>query len=512
MSKSVRRVARLLSLLPVLLAFVAGPHGAAGGQAAPEPFRVDSHARGARIEGRLVDGKGTAVASAKVEAYGWADILASQGSFQFGWASPRPVPLGSAVTDAKGRFALANLPTGMIVLVGETPLGGLWGGLAVAVRQRPVALLLRESPVDTRVTGVVLDETGVPLARAPVVTLPSVLPVGEGAILAQFAWSVRTRTDAQGRFELGAIAGPAGIAAQRPRDGRWSVAECRPADDGMASPVRVAFAPGAPLSVRVQGARSGQPVESARVIVVSRAPEGESLTLQAGTADPAGSLRLASFPPLDAGGFVALAVGIGGDWKDAEVSQDARVGVRLGATFSGHVRTADGRPVAGARVIAHAWDWPAVATTTDEGGAYELRGLPRTRPFYASPTHAANGLALAFVDVPGHATDVGTVMLDIGAGTERVTQDFVLHPGATVRGRGDPSDAGGRLTWTPGEWDPYGDLMFVRGTTIGDDGSFVLTDLPPGRVTLGFPGERRVVVDGLKAGETREGVQGPPPK
>ena len=188
------------------------------------------------------------------------------------------------------------------------------------------------------------------------------------------------------------------------------------------------------------------------------------------------------------------------------------VRVRLGATLSGHVRTADGRPVAGARVIAHAWDWPAVATTTDEEGAYEIRGLPRTRPFYAAPTHGANGLALAFVDVPGHATDVGTVMLDIGAETGRVTQDFVLHAGATVRGRGDLYDAGGPLTWTPGDWQPYGDLLFVRGTTIGEDGSFVLTDLPPGRVTLGFPGARRVVVEGLRAGETRVGVRGPPPK
>ena len=93
-----------------------------------------------------------------------------------------------------------------------------------------------------------------------------------------------------------------------------------------------------------------------------------------------------------------------------------------------------------------------------------------------------------------------------------MTQDFVVHAGATVRGRGDPSDAGGPLTWTPGDWQPYGDLMVVRGTTIGEDGSFVLTDLPPGRVTLSFPGERRVVVDGLRAGESREGVQGPAAK
>ena len=86
------------------------------------------------------------------------------------------------------------------------------------------------------------------------------------------------------------------------------------------------------------------------------------------------------------------------------------------------------------------------------------------------------------------------------------------HPSPWRIRAGQIPDAGGPLPWTPGAWDPYGDLMFVRGTTIGDDGSFVLTDLPPGRVTLSFPGERRVVVDGLKAGETREGVQGPPPK
>ena len=177
----------------------------------------------------------------------------------------------------------------------------------------------------------------------------------------------------------------------------------------MRPPLRVAFAPGAPLAARVEGARSGRPLAGAGVIVVARTAEGASLTLQSGTADPSGSLRLASFPPLGAGGFAVLAAGIGGDWREADGSQDVRVQVRLGATLSGHVRTADGRPVAGARVVAHAWDWPALETTTDEAGAYEIRGLPRTRPYSrrrpTRPTATASPSSTSGASRPTSARD-----------------------------------------------------------------------------------------------------------
>jgi hypothetical protein len=161
MSKSVRRVARLLSFLPVLLAFVAGPMG--GGQAGQNPSR-DSHARGARIEGRLVDGKGT---TGRVGEGRGLRLATSWRARLFQPAGvPRPVPLGSAVTDAKGRFALANADRDDRPRRGDA-LGGRWGGLAVAVQQRPVALLLRRAPSTRARHRGGADETGVPLARPP---------------------------------------------------------------------------------------------------------------------------------------------------------------------------------------------------------------------------------------------------------------------------------------------------------------------------------------------------------
>jgi|GEM_PF-4865314 len=515
MSESTRTVGRLVRFLPLLFAGFTAPQHAEGGEGGVEPLRVDSTARGARIEGRVVDAKGAAIASARVAAYRWADVLRARGSFALGLAAQEPTARGTTSTDTEGRFSFPDLPSGMTLLIADVPVVGRAYALATAVAEHPVAVRLRVDPITTRVHGVVTDEHGSPIAQAPVVTLPPVLPMGGAAILAVSAWSVRTQTDASGRFEMGVAGGLEGLAAQRPMDGRWTAVEWKEgkaAEAGPSPSATIAFAPGTPLTGQVVGARSGNPIGGAGVIVVAYSLGGRTRSLQALTADASGRWDLPSFPPLAEGGFALFAQGIGGDWQASDGSREGRVAMRLGATLAGNVKTADGRPVAGARVLVHAWDWPALEATTDDAGAYEVAGLPRTRPWYPDPTHAANGLVSAFVDVPGYATDAGTVFYDIRPGTERVTQDFVLHPGAMIRGRVDPSDAGGTLLWSPGDPQPYGELLVLRGTTIGEEGAFVLADLPPGRVTLIFPKERRVVVDGLRAGETREGVQGPPPK
>ncbi len=512
MSQSGRRAARLLSSLAVVAGALAAPGQAARGEGEAGPVRVDAGARGARIEGRVVDEKGVAIPAVPVSAYRWTDVLRARGSYALGWAAPPPAPSGSTVTDGEGRFALADLPPGMTVLIAEVARGGRWGGLATAVAERPVPLRLRVEPVTTRVQGSVTDEHGAPIAQATVLTMPPVLPVGGASILALFTWSVRTQTDAAGRFEVGVAGTLQGVAARRPLDGRWTAVPWKPAPDGTAPPATVAFAPGGPLAGLVVGSRSGRPLASADVIVVARSAGGGALTLETVTTGPDGRLTLPSFPPLAEGGFAALVPGTGGDWQTADASRDARLAVRRGATLAGHVRTPDGRPVAGARVVAHVWDWPALEATTDDAGSYEIRGLPRSRPYLPEPNPGANGLCLVFADVPGYAAAEGTVLLDVRPADEHLTEDFVLHAAATVRGKAHPSDAGGTLLWSPGDPQPYGELLVVRGTTIGEDGSFVLTDLPPGRVTLTFPGERRVAVDGLRAGEARDGVRGPAPR
>lgn len=515
MSELRRHAARRATILLLLLGCLAAPRRSARGGDGVEPLRVDSGARGARIEGRVVDEKGRAVASARVAAYRTADVLRTRGSYALGLVAPDPVPRGTAATDAQGRFAIPDLPSGMTVLIAEVPGGGRGAALATAVAVHPVAVRVRIEPVTTRIHGRVTDEHGLPLARASVVTLPGVLPVGIASILVLFTWSARTSTDERGRFDLGMAAGMTErVAAQRPGDGRWTVVDRTVSDtEGGPSPsVDIAFTAGPPLTAQVVGARMGRPVGGAHVVVVGQGQDGRFASLQALTADAAGRLSIPSFPSLREGGFAVLAAGIGGDWQDAAPTRDALLRVRRGATLSGHVRTADGRPVVGARVLAYVWDWPALEAATDDEGRYAIHGLPRTRPGYADPTHAANGLCQPSVDVPGYATDDEYVNLDVRPEQERLTQDFVLHAGATIRGRADASDAGRELHWTPGDPEPYGELAVVRATTIGEDGSFVLVDLPPGRVTLTFPGERRVVVTGLRAGETRVGVQGPPPK
>lgn len=219
-----------------------------------------------------------------------------------------------------------------------------------------------------------------------------------------------------------------------------------------------------------------------------------------------GGLAFPEFPALGQGGFVLLAPGIGGDWQDATVPFDGLLKVRRGATLRGHIRDSRGTPVVGASVVAHAFSWPALRTTTDETGAYAIEGLPRTRPGYADPMHQANGGMFVWVEAPGYSSEPGIEILQVPADAASVEQSFVLREGVTIRGRAEGVERVEGVGWAPGEFGPYEEMLFTRGTGIGEDGAFVLTDLPPGRVTLKVSESRQVVVDDLKAGEVREGV------
>ncbi len=235
-------------------------------------------------------------------------------------------------------------------------------------------------------------------------------------------------------------------------------------------------------------------------IVARTDPSTEAWTLLPVDTDERGTFSTRSFPRIGGGGFAVLAPGIGGDWHDGSEPFAGRLKVRRGATLRGHVRTVDGALVEGARVIAHVASWPALRATTNSSGAYAIEGLPRVRPWLGDPAHEANGLVQVWVDAPGYASTTGVQRLNVAPTVTEVTADFVLHEGATIRGRCDPTDADRGVTWAPGEFEPYETMLFVRGTGVAEDGSFVLTDLPAGRVSLGVSEDRAVVVDGLQPG------------
>jgi hypothetical protein len=407
----------------------------------------------------------------------------------------------------------------MKILEVETSEGARAVGLATALETDPVPVLveaLRAAPV---VRGVVCDEHGVPFPGALVVAAPSnVIPLGDASILHLFATTVRTVSDAAGRFALAAGGEQTWVAARRPSSRCFTVVrwEEDPERPTRTNEVRLDCPAARPTTVRVGGARSGRAIPGARVLAVALdAPEPSDWTMEpshwtlaSATSDDDG---LASFPFLPQtgggglGGFAVLAPTIGGEWIDAPDTPDVRLAVRRGATLTGRVLTGDGRPVEGARVVAHVHSWPAHRAVTDAKGSYRIEGLPRTRPF------GSNGnVVTVWVEAPGHAAEPAPAFPHVASEAERGTQDFVLREGVTLRGRLEGLRAGGVLGWVPGDADPYEDLLFLRGTGLAEDGRFALTDLPAGRVTLlGEVGDprRTLGVDGLLPGETREDVR-----
>lgn len=475
----------------------------------PPPVRVDPLHGKALIAGRVVDSTGKPVERAEVRVYGLADILVAAGSYEFGWASAPPDPRAVVTTDATGRFSASELVRGMNVLVVETRAGERGFGLTTAVEEHPVEVLLRTHPV-ALLRGVVLDEDGSPIPGAPVLARPSnIFPMGALSMLHVFSGTTRTRSDSAGRFELRAEES-VNVAACRPRDGRWTLRV--PYGEVLApgAEIRIKFATGGVLAARVHGEKSGRPIGGAKVIVVAR-PDTEGCTLLTTLTDAHGSLSIPSFPAVGSGGFAIVAPGIGADWRDARTVLGGRVAVRRGATLTGHVRTEEGAPVAGAAVILHPWSWPAMRVTTNEAGAYEIHGLPRTRPWIGDPAHQANGIHEAWVEAPGYASEQQVLSLSVGANEGLVTEDFVLRKGSTVRGRCDPAEAGRLLSWAPVDFGPFVTDLFPGWTGIAEDGSFVFTDLPAGRIFLGMTDEgvRTAVVDGLKPGESRSGLEVP---
>jgi hypothetical protein len=145
-------------------------------------------------------------------------------------------------------------------------------------------------------------------------------------------------------------------------------------------------------------------------------------------------------------------------------------------------------------------------TTSGEDGAYAFEGLPRTRPWQPDPAHEANGLVFAWIEAPGYASSEGIVPLRVPAEAASLTQDFTLHPGVTIRGHATDAKPMDGVAWIPGEFGPYAEMLVVQGTLTGRNGAFVLVDVPPGKVTLRVAEGRQVVLEGLRPGETREGV------
>ena len=163
--------------------------------------------------------------------------------------------------------------------------------------------------------------------------------------------------------------------------------------------------------------------------------------------------------------------------------------VKAGRSLSGQVRRGGGRPVAGAEVTVYANGQPRGEATTDASGAFRIEGL------LPGPQHVgatAAGLLPADQTITVGDGDLSGIALELGEAAQvrgQVVDDRDAPcPGATISVEGDHKA--------------------LRPVRAGDDGRFLLAELPPVdtalRATCGPRGRARLDLGKLAAGEQRE--------
>ena len=428
---------------------------------------------GATIEGVVRDFRGGPVGGARVSAH--------QGNID-----PRRLhepEIRAAVTETDGTFRIGGLrdEPADIVVVAE----GYARSETTAVRPQAGALIEVQLGEGARLVGRVLDADGEGTANAFVS-----LSLDRGPIISRTAWSTYpprhdTTTDGDGRFHFDAL-GP----------GPWSVqvAGEQLAEDVGAIRLRPGEQREIELRLLVQGRLAGvvtnafgEPVAGAQVLIQSLDPAGQVTGTRSGPrADaggayeaqrvPSGPARVVARHPAYRDGVREVVIKPGRNVVDLEL--------RPGWEISGSVATADGLPVALARVEAHpvepgSLDELAGArrrlpprgplqVATDQDGTYRIGGLDNGR--YSLRAHA-DGYARA-------ASGRFPVRVE---GRSVAGIDFVLHRGIAIRGvvTGRPPEAFAGISVRAAQ------ERLLGGMTTPDlEGRFQLDELGPGRWTV----------------------------
>jgi carboxypeptidase family protein/PDZ domain-containing protein len=358
-------------------------------------------------DGHVVDAEGRPVAGAEVRIAGEdpsARVVAAPDRWR---------------TGPGGAFHFAA-PDGAVLEARREGQGVGRGAVDMAVRAtRALTIRLQAASSVLSIAGSVEDAQGAPV---------------EGAIVRASrrrsdAPPATARTDAAGRFRLEGVG-----------EGRWLVTASRPgaapasdvAEAG-ASDVRLRLAGGGRVTGRVKDARSGAPVTSFTVAVLSRTPR----SVQVAAAD--GRYELDELPPgrafvtVTAPGYAApdeVRVAVPEPGAPAATADFALApGARLRGVV---VERGSGAPVAGARVEAEGGvpDVPGAPVrnevATDAEGRFELSGLGdgSTTLVASAPGHHArtlSGPALAAGAEASASADVTIELSPLAAGeTPRV--------------------------------------------------------------------------------------------
>ena len=409
----------------------------------------------------------------------------------------------SAASDAKGRCRLAGLAPGAYVVRSVEPPEGsclirlhTWrphGVRQVSIGDGQTAREDFQLPRGTRFAGRVLGEQGKPLAGAAVTCrLDVATEVGQPRVYQQVGqWYRGTAvTDASGRYSLGGLTLETYQIEVQPPEGR----DLAPAvvhnvnaskDGGDVAVQDIRLYAGAALAGTVVGA-DGKPVEGAAASI--RVGWGRHGTMLAAESDARGSFTLRGLP---SGAYtVTVRPPAGVPWCERAFERVALVGgltverrleLPRGAEVRGTVTAPDGRPVAGATVMARYGYHPRGRATTDEQGRYALLGVsppPQPGPqrrggpqnqVVVSPTAAWPTLIQGTAPLP-----------DVAPG-KTVTVDVQMAEGVAIAGR--VTGPGGR----PVAGCPVGAHQRRRGSLLGyargatdADGRYLLPHLPPG--------------------------------
>jgi hypothetical protein len=417
-----------------------------------------------RITGHVVTGAGAPAAFATVRVGGELDPPE-----RFALRQVTTDEHGEVTTDEHGAFEIAALPRRAIELI-ATHERGTSAPTKIDLAARPSVTDLRlVLDVDGAIAGVVVDARGAAVADAQVVAEPEDVAAQPETLF--LAAPMTAISDAAGGFEIH------GLAA-----GTWRVRATLP---GM----RFEWLwqrHGTPVAVGRRDARIR--IEDAgevtgRVVLPGDKPAGPftvalEYTATVPIADPDGRFRLRGVPP---GRYRLRVVGAGFALHETaalvvEAGRATELGtivVSRGRTVRGLVVDGKGAPIAGAEVIASGvliangdleGDSRTRTTTSASDGSFDLVGAPAT----------------PFAIAARRGTDVSAAR-SLAAGSDDLAIKLVIAATGAVEGRvqraGAPVAA---LVVT--EPEGGGALYTVHS---GDDGTYHVDGLPPGRYKLG---------------------------
>lgn len=456
----------------------ATPHVARAKRSAPEPsgspvpsnlsafadFDADRDVRGV-----VVDRADHPVEGATVSAYAF-DIFRWSLDEMRGATTPAGAPRAESRSAADGSFRLRLTP-GEQTVVRVTAKGFADAELPYLQTGQTVRVVLG-LPTTLRVR--VLDAAGSPCAGASVLAQPAWTKddpsrwtrAGTTGADGVVSWDGLPRAPAT-RVELDVSPGPGRAPTNAP---------CTIEDREMNETV-VTLPAGRTIEGRVIDAETSVGVAAAKVFADPQRPAVASaqadgrFRVENWTAQP----RWAGDPENRLG---ASADGYTAAWGDVPEANDSKpfvIGLRRGFEVTGVVAGPDGRPIAGAQVIAIARERSGhgrsvLDATTDAAGGFRISGLPR------------DVLTPLAVTAPGFAQTVVSLTPPPKAETTLALGTITVAPGRTVRGRVvDESGAGmPQMHVRLGDPnDPNGEVEQFR--TSLDDGRFAFAGVAPGK-------------------------------